>query len=154
MIGWHLVMAALLAAGVGETVTVKREGTRLMKAPRFFGAACGASVGPGAKVKLVEVKKGWARIASPGAGACWLHETAWSDRTAGELAGGGGQASKRDIELAGRGFSEAEETRFKGEHGELKAAYAAVETHLAGGAEPSPGEVARFMADGQLGGAP
>jgi hypothetical protein len=123
-----------------------------MKAPRFFGAACGPTLAPGASVKLLELRKGWARIAAPGAGACWLHETAWSDRKGGELAGGGPQASKRDIELAGRGFSEEEEARFKGEHGELREAYAAIEAHLAQGLEPPPAEVARFMASGKLGG--
>jgi hypothetical protein len=150
---WQLVVAALLVAVGGDTVVVKREGVRLMKAPRFFGAACGAAtLAPGASVKLLELRKGWARIAAPGAGACWLHETAWSDRKAGELAGGGPQTSKRDVELAGRGFSEEEEARFKGEHGELQAAYAAIEAHLAQGAEPPPAEVARFMASGRLGG--
>jgi hypothetical protein len=149
---WQLVVAALLVAVGGDTVVVKREGVRLMKAPRFFGAACGPTLAPGASVKLLELRKGWARIASPGAGACWLHETAWSDRKAGELAGGGPQTSKRDVELAGRGFSEEEEARFKGEHGELQAAYAAIEAHLAQGAEPPPAEVARFMASGRLGG--
>jgi hypothetical protein len=148
------VAALLLAAvAVGDTVTVKREGTRLMKAPRFFGAACGPALAPGARVKVLEAKQGWARIASPGAGACWLHETAWSDRTAGAL-GSGGQASSRDVELAGRGFSEAESARYRGEHAELAASAAAVEAHLARGGEPPPAELARFMADGQVGGAP
>ena len=154
---WQTAVVALLlsaAAGPGDTVTVKREGARLMKAPRFFGAACGATVAPGARVRLLELKQGWARLAAPGAGACWLHETAWSDRTAGELAGGGGQTSARDVELAGRGFSEAEEARYRGEHPDLGQAFGALEAHLARGAEPAPGAVARFMADGKLGGAP
>lgn len=158
MTGIHAALCALLlqagtgAPAAGQTVTVKREGARLMKAPRFFGAACGATVAPGATVKLLELQKGWARIAAPGGGACWLHETAWSDRKAGELSQGGATSS-RDVELAGRGFSEAEEARYKGEHAELSAASAAVEAHLARGPEATPAEVTRFMVDGQLGGA-
>jgi hypothetical protein len=158
MSGIHAALCALLlqagtgAPAPGQVVTVKREGVRLMKAPRFFGAACGPAVAPGASVKILELQKGWARIAAPGNGACWLHETAWSDRKAGELAGGGA-TSTRDVELAGRGFSEAEEARFRSEHAELSAAAAAVDAHLARGPEATPAEVTRFMTDGQLGGA-
>jgi hypothetical protein len=102
------------AGKVGDTVIVKREGARLMKAARFYGATCGPAVKPGDKVKVVERQKGWARIAAPGAGKCWLHETAWSDRQAGELASGT-SGSQRDVELAARGFSEDEERRYRGE---------------------------------------
>src|SRR5574341_536480 len=84
-----LLSSALGAAAgaAGETVIVKREGARLMKAPRSYGASCSATVAPGSAVKVLERQKGWARIASPGGGACWLHESAWSDRRAGALAG-------------------------------------------------------------------
>jgi len=156
MSGWTMVVTALLlsATAPGDTVTVKREGARLMKAPRFFGAACDAAVAPGTRVKLLEVRQGWARLATPGGGACWLHETAWKDRTAGGLAAAGGKTSSRDVELAGRGFSEGEEARYKGEHPDLGAAFRALDAHLARGAESTPAEVARFMADGQIGGGP
>jgi hypothetical protein len=147
-----LLQAGAGAAAPGQVVTVKREGARLMKAPRFFGAACGPTIAAGATARVLEVQRGWARIAAPGGGACWLHETAWSDRRAGELSAGGATSS-RDVELAGRGFSEAEEARFRGEHGELAAAAAAVDAHLERGPEASPAEVTRFMAEGQLGGA-
>jgi hypothetical protein len=154
VIGSLVVVVALSAASAGQTVTVKREGARLMKAPRFFGQACELSIAAGAKAKLLEVKKGWARIAAPGNGACWLHESAWSDREAGELAGGSGKASQRDVELAGRGFSEAEEKRYRGEHKNLDKAFEAVEAHLARGPETQPDELAKFLAEGKLGGQP
>jgi hypothetical protein len=154
-IGSLVVAVALAAAsGAGQTVVVKREGTRLMKAPRFFGKSCDVGVAAGAKVKLLEIRKGWARIAAPGNGACWLHESAWSDREAGELAGGTGKASQRDVELAGRGFSEAEEKRYRGEHKDLDKAFEAVEAHLARGAETPPETLAKFLAEGKLGGQP
>jgi hypothetical protein len=149
----HLLAAAALAAGaVGETVTVKREGARLMKAPRSYGAACPVAVASKAKVKILERKGGWARIASPGAGACWLHESAWSDRTASALAGGASSGSARDVELAARGFNETEEGRFRGEHRDLDAGFAVVEEHLARGEETPPAELERFVVEGKLGG--
>lgn len=140
------------AGKAGDTVIVKREGVRLMRAARFYGAPCADAVAPGQAVRIAERKGGWARLAAPGAGRCWLHESAWSDRVAGELAASAPMGSQRDVELAGRGFSEAEERRFRGEHGELEAAFAAVEAHLDRGGEPPPEELSRFAAEGGVGG--
>ena len=151
-----LVVGATLGAAppgaAGDTVTVKREGARLMKAPRSWGAACSATVPPKSRVKILERQKGWARIAAPGGGACWLHESAWSDRAAGALAGDPSRGTTRDVELAARGFSEPEESRFRGERRDLAAGYAAVEAHLARGAETPPEALERFVVEGQLGG--
>lgn len=154
--GAMLAILLLAATASGDQVTVKREGARLMAAPRFYGRTCPGEVRPGAKVKLLERRKGWARLAEPGAGKCWLHESAWSDRAAGELTGDPSRASQRDVELAGRGFSEAEEARYRGEHRDLDGAFRAVEAHLERGAEPSPEAVEAFRAEGGLaaGGAP
>lgn len=143
-------LAAAPAARTGDIAVVKREGARLMRAPRFYGSACAEKVEPGRQVKILERQKRWARIAAPGAGKCWLHESAWSDRTAGALAGAAPSASQRDVELAGRGFSEAEEARYRGEHGDLAAGFAAVEAHLARGPEPGPDDLGRFAAEGGL----
>jgi len=130
---------------------VKREGVRLMKAARFYGATCGPAVKPGDKVKVVERQKGWARISAPGAGKCWLHETAWSDRQAGELASGA-SGSQRDVELAARGFSEDEERRYRGEKPDLAPAFEALDAHVEAGAEPAPADMDRFAAEGGVGG--
>lgn len=137
----------------GDTVVVRREGVRLMRAARFYGAACPERVLPGQRVKVAERQRGWARLAAPGAGRCWLHESAWSDRAAGALAGSQPSGSQREIELAARGFSEEEERRFRAEHGDLDAAFAAVEDHLARGAEPAAEELTRFADEGGIGGA-
>jgi hypothetical protein len=151
-----LLLSAVLGAAppgaVGETVTVKREGARLMKAPRSYGAACSATVAARSRVKILERRKGWARIASPGGGACWLHESAWSDRSAGALAGDASRGTARDVELAARGFSETEESRFRGEHRDLDAGFSAVEAHLERGPETPPEALERFVTEGQLGG--
>ena len=149
-----LAVSALAAATAGETVVVKREGARLMKAPRSYGASCSATVPPKPRVKILERQKGWARIAAPGGGGCWLHESAWSDRTAGAITGGSSASSQRDVELAARGFNETEEARFRGEHRDLDAGFAAVEEHLARGPETPPEALERFVVDGGLGGEP
>lgn len=158
-----LLLALAAAAGAaappapawkaGDTVVVRREGARLMRAARFYGKPCAEAVSPGQRVKVAERQRGWARLAAPGAGRCWLHESAWSDREAGALAGTAPSGSQRDVELAARGFSEEEERRFRGEHGELGAGFAAVEAHLARGAEPAAEELTRFADEGALGGA-
>jgi len=59
------------------------------------------------------------------------------------------------VELAGRGFSEAEEARYRGEHRDLDGAFRAVEAHVERGAEPAPEAIEAFRAEGRLaGGAP
>jgi len=145
--------AAPPAAKPGDTVTVKREGVRLMKAARFYGASCTQKIAAGQKVKIAERQKAWARIEAPGAGKCWLHESAWSDREAGELASSG-QGSQRDLELAARGFSEDEEKKYRGEKPDLAPAFKAIDAHVAAGAEPPPEEMEKFAAEGGVGGAP
>src|SRR5512139_4128452 len=84
----------------GDTVVVRREGVRLMPGPRFYGTPCRDPVAPGQRVKVAERQRGWARVAAPGGGRCWLHESAWSDRAPGKLAGAAPAGSQRDIELA------------------------------------------------------
>jgi hypothetical protein len=123
-----------------------------MKAARFYGASCDAPLAAGQAVKVVERQKAWARIASPGGGKCWLHESAWSDRAAGELASAAPSGSQRDVELAGRGFSEDEERRFRGEKPDLAPVFEALDAHVEAGAEPAPAEMDRFAAEGGLGG--
>jgi hypothetical protein len=136
----------------GDTVAVKREGVRVMRAARFYGKPCTVAVKPGQRVRIAERQRGWARIAAPGAGRCWIHESAWSDRKPGALSGSAPSGSQRDVELAARGFSEAEERRFRGEHAELGAGFAAVEAHLARGGEPPVEELTRFADEGAIGG--
>jgi hypothetical protein len=150
---WIAVVALAAVAAAPETVVVKREGARVMKAPRFFGEACTVAVTVGQRVRLVEQRGSWARLASPGDGKCWLHESAWVDRKAGELVGNPATASQRDVELAGRGFSEAEEQRFRSDHPDLRPDFAIVEAYLLLSPETPPADLAKFVADGRLGGA-
>lgn len=148
-----MALAALLgAAAASTTLTVRREGVRLMKAPRFFGEPCPEPVAAGDEVAVLERRGGWARVAEPGSGRCWLHESAWVDREPGEL-GGGDAASERDVELAARGFSEEEEVRYRAEHQDLTGEFEVVDAYLERAPEAPARDLAAFVAAGKLGGA-
>ena len=150
---WMIVAALLGATVASETVVVKRDGARAMKAPRFFGEACPEAVSAGQEVTLVERRGSWARLAAPGDGTCWLHESAWLDRKPGELVGDPSSASQRDVELAARGFSEGEEQQYRAEHPDLAQGFAAVDAYLARAPETPPADLSQFLAAGVLGGA-
>jgi len=147
-----IALSMLLAAPAPDTVVVKREGARVMKGPRFFGEACTVTVSPGQSLRLVERSGGWGRLSSPGGGRCWLHESAWVDRKPGELVGDAAVASQRDVELAGRGFSEAEVASFRAEHPDLAPDFAFVELYLSRAPETGSTELAAFLTAGRLGG--
>jgi hypothetical protein len=148
-----IALTMLLAAGPApDSVVVKREGSRVMKGPRFFGEACAVSVSSGQAVRLLERRGGWGRLSSPGDGRCWLHESSWVDRRPGELVGDPAVASQRDVELAGRGFSEAEVARFRADHPDLAPDFAIVELYLSRAPETGSAEIAAFCAEGRLGG--
>jgi hypothetical protein len=152
---WVLGLVLLFAtASAMDLVRVRREGVRVMKAPRFFGAPCDVSVSAGARVAIVERRGAWARIEAPGDGQCWVHETAWADRTAGELAGDAARASQRDVELAARGFTEEEYAHYAAEHPDLGAGFDVVESYLGSGAETSGAQLVAFLEEGRLGGTP
>jgi hypothetical protein len=118
---WMAVLASLALVAAAETVVVKREGARVMKAPRFFGEACKATVVSGQKVSL--------------------------------LVGNPATASQRDIELAGRGFSEAEEANFRKTNPGLAPDFAIIDAYLTRSSETPPDELGRFLSAGKLGGA-
>ncbi len=148
-----VLLALIAAAGPPDSVVVKREGARVMASPRFFGDACAARVKAGERVRLVERRGGWARIESPGGGKCWIHESAWVDREAGELTAGGTAASRRDVELAARGFSEAEEADYRKRHPDLAPRFEVVDAYVQRAPEPDPAALDGFLASGRLGGA-
>lgn len=150
-----LALVAGAAAVTAELVVVKRDGVRLMKAPRFWGEPCGASILSSAKAQLVEQKGSWARIAEPGGGKCWMHASAWTDRTPGELVGDQSKASQRDVELAGRGFTEAEEKNYRKDNGPaVEKAYEVLGPPKQEKPPPHPtfAELRHFVAEGKLAG--
>jgi hypothetical protein len=81
-----------------------------------------------------------------------VHESAWVDRAAGELTKSDVQASQRDTELAARGFSEAEEERYRRENPDLERDYQVVQAYLDRAPEAGGSELTTFLAEGGLGG--
>jgi len=140
---------AWAAPKVGSTVTVRVLSAKVMKAPKFIGATTG-EVSRGDALTVKEVKGDWYRVEGRFAG--WINRTSVVE---GKVAlstkpGGGGAASRDEVELAGRGFTPDVEDRYRREHPALD--YSHVEA-----IEPielDPEALGEFADEGGLGGAP
>ena len=104
---------ALAAPKVGSTVTIRVLSAKVMKAPKFIGAAAG-SVSRGDQLTVKEVKGDWYRVEGTQTG--WIHKT---NITEGKVAlsskpgGSGGNVNRDEVELAGRGFTPEVEQKYK-----------------------------------------
>src|SRR5689334_2577550 len=104
---------ALAAPKVGSSVTIRVMSAKVMKAPKFIGAAAGA-VSRGDQLTVKEVKGDWYRV--EGAQSGWIHK---SNVTEGKVAlsskpgGSGGSVNRDEVELAGRGFTPEVEQKYK-----------------------------------------
>src|SRR5687768_5217578 len=103
-----LVLAAgvaIAAPKVGSSVTIRVLSAKVMKTPKFIGAAAG-NVSRGDHLTVKEVKGDWYRV--EGAATGWVHK---SSVTEGKVAlsskpgGSGGSVNRDEVELAGRGFT-------------------------------------------------
>ncbi len=122
---WGAVAAVALAAAVavaapkaGSVVTVRVMSAKVMKSPKFIGPSAG-SVSRGDQLTIAEVKGDWYRVT--GAAAGWINRTSVVD---GKVAlssspGGGGGASRDEVELAGRGFTPDVEREYRDKHPDL-----------------------------------
>jgi hypothetical protein len=149
-----LVTALALAAAVavaapkaGSTVTVRVMSAKVMKAPKFIGAATG-SVSRGDQLTIAEIKGDWYRVTGVAKG--WINRTSVVD---GKVAlssspGGGGGASRDEVELAGRGFTPDVEEQYRGKHPDLD--FSHVEAIEKTGVDLS--ELGAFVEEGGLGG--
>jgi len=135
--------------GVGSVVTVRVMSAKLMKAPKFIGAAAG-SVSRGDTLTIDEVKGDWYRV--HGAYTGWINRTNVVD---GKVAlsskpGSGGGASRDEVELAGRGFTPDVEEQYRGKHRDLDFSHVdAIEK-----TQIDFSELEAFVTEGQLGGTP
>jgi len=116
----------LLAVGVvhsgpkpGQQITVRVLRAKVMKAPRFIGSTAG-SVSRGDQLTVREVKGDWYRVEGPAEG--WIHRTSVLDKKV-ELStkpgAAGGDASREEVELAGRGFTPQVEKEYRDKNLEL-----------------------------------
>ncbi len=106
------------APKVGSVVTVRVMSAKVMKSPKFIGPAAGG-VSRGDALTIKEIKGDWYRV--EGAKSGWINRTSVMD---GQVAlsskpGGGGGASRDEVELAGRGFTPDVEAEYRGKHPDL-----------------------------------
>lgn len=142
-------VAVTAAPKKGSVVTVRVMSAKVMKAPKFIGKAAG-SVSRGDQLTIAEIKGDWYRVS--GAAAGWINRTSVVD---GKVAlsrspGGGGGASRDEVELAGRGFTPDVEEQYRDKHPDLD--FSHVEAIEKTGIDFT--ELEAFVAEGGLGGEP
>jgi len=137
---------AIAAPKVGSSVTIRVLSAKVMKAPKFIGAAAG-SVSRGDQLTVKEVKGDWYRVEGTKAG--WIHKT---NVTEGKVAlsskpgGSGGNVNRDEVELAGRGFTPEVEQKYKQSNPNLDFSHVdAIEK-----TEVDPAELEAFAQEGQL----
>jgi hypothetical protein len=149
--------AVVLAAGVaiaapkaGSTVTIRVLSAKVMKTPKFIGAAAG-TVSRGEQLVVKEVKGDWYLV--DGAVSGWIHKSSVTEGKV-ELTSkpgeSGGGANRDEIELAGRGFTPQVEEQYRSKNPNLDFSHVDLIEKTA----VDPTELEAFVVEGQLGGAP
>jgi hypothetical protein len=106
------------APKVGSVVTVRVMSAKVMKAPKFIGASAGG-VSRGDALTIKEIKGDWYRV--EGAASGWINRASVMEGSVAlsSKPGGGGGASRDEVELAGRGFTPDVEEQYRGSHPDL-----------------------------------
>lgn len=140
---------AFAAPKVGSIVTVRVLTAKVMKAPKFIGPAAG-DVSRGAQLTFQEAKGDWYKVSGSVEG--WIHKTNLTERqvTLSSKPGGdgAGNASRDEVELAGRGFTPQVEGEYRNKNPNLDFSHVdkIEKTSI------DPGELEAFVAAGKLGG--
>lgn len=146
-----LATAAVVVAApkAGSVITVRVMSAKVMKSPKFIGPAAG-SVSRGDQLTIREIKGDWYKVT--GAKSGWINRTSVVE---GKVAlssspGGGGAASRDEVELAGRGFTPDVEDEYRDKHPDLDFGHvdAIEKTSI------DFTELEAFVAEGGLDGAP
>lgn len=147
-----LAAAAMLSASAvwaapktGDKLTVRVLSAKVMARPVFIGTPAG-SVSRGDQLTFQEAKGDWYRVSGSFNG--WIHKT---NVIEGKVAlsstpGGGGSASREEVELAGRGFTPQVEEKYRRDNPNL-------DFHHVDAIEKTsidPGELEAFVAEGGL----
>ena len=137
---------AVAAPKVGSSVTIRVLSAKVMKAPKFIGAAAG-SVSRGDQLTVKQVKGDWYLVEGTKSG--WIHKT---NVTEGRVAlsskpgGSGGNVNRDEVELAGRGFTPEVEQKYKQSNPNLDFSHVdAIEK-----TEVDPAELEAFASEGGL----
>lgn len=146
-----LATAAVVVAApkAGSVITVRVMSAKVMKSPKFIGPAAG-SVSRGDPLTIKTIKGDWYQVT--GAKSGWINRTSVVE---GKVAlssspGGGGAASRDEVELAGRGFTPDVEDEYRGKHPDLD--FSHVEAIEKTSIDFT--ELEAFVAEGGLGGEP
>lgn len=140
---------AIAAPKAGSIVTVRVLTAKVMKAPKFIGPAAG-DVSRGSQLTFQEAKGDWYRVSGSVEG--WIHKTNLTERqvTLSSKPGGdgAGNASRDEVELAGRGFTPQVEGEYRNKNPNLDFSHVdkIEKTSI------DPGELEAFVAAGKLGG--
>jgi hypothetical protein len=140
---------AIAAPKAGSIVTVRVLTAKVMKSPKFIGAAAG-DVSRGAQLTFEEAKGDWYRVSGTVEG--WIHKTNLTERqvTLSSKPGGDGTgaASRDEVELAGRGFTPQVEGEYRNKNPNLDFSHVDLIEHT----QIDPAELETFVTEGKLGG--
>lgn len=152
---WLFAAGFVLAAGVafaspkvGSTVTIRVLSAKVMKSPKFIGAAAG-SVSRGDQLTVKEVKGDWYLV--DGAASGWIHKSSVTEGKV-ELSSKPGETgsgvNRDEVELAGRGFTPQVEEEYRSKNPNLDFSHVdAIEK-----TSVDPTALEDFVTEGQLGG--
>ena len=140
------VIAAASIAMAGQIVTVMHKTTSI-RADRQFFALTIATARYGDRLTVMEEKEGWYKVAA-GEKTGWVHSSATVKGEVAVTAGKftRGNVSGQDVALAGKGFNEQVENKYKKENPQMN--YAAVDRME--NMNVSDGQVRKFLAEGKL----
>lgn len=135
-----LLVALALAAGRAMTVVVEEAKVRKTKA---FFAPVVSTLKEGDSVKVGALEGGWYKVSGG-----WLHQSALAGgkaKAGGSKWEGSDEAQAEEVTLAGKGFNEDVEKRYKGERSDVD--FEAVDRMEA--RKVSEKELLKFMKEGQ-----
>ncbi len=148
-----LTAVAIGAPAKGSTITVTQLTAKLMKTPSFIGATT-AKLVRGDQLKFVDAQKDWYRVTTKTGASGWINKSAVVEKAVALSTkpggGGSGGATADEVALAGRGFSKDVEDKYKSEHKDLDFSHVDKIEKL----EVDTEAVAKFAAEGKVGGAP
>lgn len=146
-----LTTATLIAA---DQMTVQVKRTQVRDTPSYLGKLV-AELRYGDRVTILEKGPAWLKIQSKldsgSKTSGYLHKSTLTTRQLTLTAGTASQvdASEEELALAGSGFNEDIEQRYRNEHRDLDAAFEALD-HMRGSAifNPKPQDLRAFLAQG------
>jgi hypothetical protein len=117
LIGALLLASALAFGQTGKQMYVQIKETQVRATPSFMGKILGVPLAYGDRVTVLAEQNGWARISLPsGKGEGWVNLSALTKKRVVLKSGGenvGTGASSGEVALAGKGFNQEVENKYK-----------------------------------------